>query len=70
MLRPYLFQLQHFYRKTASSEFTVDLVCVLVVLFFLYGLEDFFIDVCAWFVKAKPKELSPRGLEGARTLSE
>jgi adsorption protein B len=41
------------------NQFVIKLTAVLITLFFLFGLDDFFVDLYAWLFKTRPKELTP-----------
>ena len=44
------------------NAFVVEATAVLIVLFFLFGLDDFFIDLCAFLFEASPELLTPEEL--------
>lgn len=43
---------------------------ILIVLYFLLGIDDFFVDVCAFLFKAKPKHLSYTDFQNIKNLPE
>lgn len=61
--------------KVTPSIDTFDLLAVsasfpILYFFLFFGIDDFFIDVCAWMLRVRPTELSPVHLDLIRQLPE
>ena len=50
--------------------FATDASLPILYLFLFFGIDDFFIDVCAWILRVKPKELKSLHLDQIRQIPE